>query len=608
MASTIRTAALDFDTIKTALKQHLSSQTEFADYDFEAAGLSNLLDVLAYNTHYNGLIANFALNESYIATAQLRGSMVGLAESLGYIPGSTTSAQGVVNLSVNLAGVAGRPSGLQINAGSLFTSSIDGVSYTFQNLETLTATDNGSGLYVFNNLAGESDIVLTEGTSKTKSFIVAPNGENTIYVIPDDAMDTSTVSIRVYKSISSTVFDEYTDVLDATAINSASKVYFLKEAPNGNYELSFGDGTTLGAALEPGNKIVVTYLRSAGASGNDGTTFAPSFQINVGGTNYDLTSTTVTASAGGSAKESIESIRKNAPYQFASQNRMVTATDYSSIILRDFPSYITDIRSYGGEEAPDPKYGTVYLSILFNDTLPAATVASVKTQIQALVSRLAIASFNVEFIDPTITYLGVQTFFQYNPSETPLSRSRIEGDVNAIVTGYFTDNLGLFEKSFRRSNMLTLVDDSSTAILSSRADVKMIQRITPTLDALNEAVLTFPATILGADDTTYSVTSSYFTMDGDTCYIRNRLNSETLEVYNVTEAAVVVDNVGYYEPVLGKVVLSGWQPGTIIGGVSYVKIKVTPANQSAITPTLNNVIEIDEDDTFSTGVQTSAVN
>lgn len=607
-STTIKTTALDFDNIKESLKTHLQSKSEFADYDFEAAGLSNLLDVLAYNTHYNGLIANFALNESYLTTAQLRSSMVSLAETMGYIPSSTTSSQGVVNLSINLAGVSGRPSSLQIDSGSIFTSSVDGTSYTFQNLQTLTATDNGSGLYEFANLSGDEDIILTEGVEKSKQFVVGTNNENVVYVIPDTAMDTSTVSIKVYQSLTSTVFDEYSDVLDATSITSQSKVYFLKESPNGQYELSFGDGTTFGAALSPGNVIKVTYLRSNGTASNGATAFTPSFQIAVGSTSYDLTCTTVTASAGGSPKEGIESIRKNAPYQFSAQNRMVTSGDYSTIILREFPSYITDIRSYGGEDAPEPKYGTVYLSILFDATLPDATVASVKTQINALVKRLAIASFDVEFIDPVTTYIGVQSYFQYNPSETPLSQSKIEESVNDIITAYFDDNLGLFDTSFRRSNMLTLVDDSSTAILSSRADIVMVQRIEPTLNALNEFSLSFPAAIAGADDTEYSITSSYFVIDGKTCIIRNALEKEKLEVYNVTDGEILIDNVGYYTPSSGAVVISGLEPDSITGGVDYIKIKATPSNQSAITPTLNNVLKIDANETFSTGVQTSAVN
>lgn len=608
MASTIKTTALDFNTIKESLKTHLQSESEFADYDFEAAGLSNLLDVLAYNTHYNGLIANFALNEAYLTTAQLRSSVVSIAETMGYVPSSVTSSQGVVNISINLAGVSGRPSSIQIDSGSTFTSSVDGTSYTFQNLQTLTATDNGSGLYEFANLSGEEDIVLTEGVEKTKQFIVGSDSENVVYVIPDTAMDTSTVSIKVYQSLSSSVFDEYTDVLDATSVTSESKVYFLKEAPNGEYELSFGDGSTFGAALNPGNVIRVEYLRSNGAAANGAATFVPSFQITVDSTDYDLAVSTVTASAGGAAKEGIESIRKNAPYQFAAQNRMVTASDYSSVVLREFPSYITDIRSYGGEDAPEPKYGTVYLSILFNDTLPDATVTTVKNQISTLVSRLAVASFNVEFVDPVTTYLGVQTFFQYNPSETPLSRSRIEQEVNSIVTSYFDDNLGLFERSFRRSNMLTLIDDSSSAILSSRANVQMIQRIEPTLNFANEFTLTFPATLAGADDENYIITSSYFVIDGDTCYIRNKLGSEKLEVYSVTDGSVVVDNVGSYTPSSGTVSISGLEPDSIIGNVDYIKIKAVPANQSAITPTLNNVLSLDSVDSYSTGVQTTAAN
>lgn len=608
MATTIQTTALDFDTIKDNLKSHISAQSEFADYDFEAAGLSNLLDVLAYNTHYNGLIANFALNEAFIGTAQIRSSVVGLAESLGYIPGSVTSAQAEVNLSVNLAGVANRPSSLSIPVGSTFTSSIDGVSYTFQTSATVTATDNGSGLYSFQTLADESDIVITEGTTQTKQFIVSPNSDDTIYVIPDASMDKSTVEVSVYLSQGSTASDVYTDALQATQILSTSKVYFLKESPNGYFELAFGNGTTLGSKLIPGNIINVEYLRSSGAAGNDGNIFTPQFQIDVNGENYNVDVTTVSSSSGGGAKETIESIRKNAPFQFSAQNRMVTSNDYSSIILRDFPTYVTDIRSYGGEDAPEPKYGVVYLSILFNDALPAATVANIKVQIRELVSRLAISSFDVEFVDPVTTYIEVESYFQYNETKTPLSRTKIEASINDVVSNYFDDNLGLFEKSFRRSNLLNDIDESSTAIFSSRADIRMQQRVTPTLTVANTFVLSYPQSIAGADDTEYTITSSFFTIDGKTCILQNRLGSTKLEVYNLTDSEVQVDNVGSFNPATGTVNISGLIPETIVGGLDYIKIKAIPADQSAITPTLNNVLVLDENASFSTGVTTAAVN
>lgn len=608
MSTTINTTALDFDTIKENLKSHISSKTEFTDYDFEASGLSNLLDVLAYNTHYNGLIANFALNEAFVSTAQLRSSVVGLVESLGYIPGSITGAQAVVNLSLNLAGVAGRPATLSIPTGSTFTAPVDGVSYTFQTQESLTAADNGSGLYQFETSADDQDIVITEGIAKTKRFIVSPDEQDSVYVIPDESLDLSTIEVKVFVSNSNNAYDVYADVLKATSITATSTVYYIKEAPNGYYELAFGDGTTLGAALTPGNIIEVTYLSSSGESGNDASVFTPQFEVDVDGTGYDVTVSTVTSSAAGSEKETIESMRKNAPFQFSAQNRMVTADDYAAQITKFFQTYITDIRSYGGEDAPEPKYGTVYISTLFNSDLPAATIANVKNQIKDLVQRSAIASFNVEFVDPMTTYLECNTFFQYNASESAVSRSKIEENVNDIVKGYFDDNLGLFEKSFRRSNMLTLIDESSTSILSSRSEVKMQQRITPTLTVSYTDTLSYPQAIAGADDQEYIITSSYFTIDGKVCRIQNELQTEKLQVFNVTDNEVKVDNVGSYNPSTGTVNISGLEVESIVGGVSYIKITATPANQSAITPTLNNVLVLDETASYSTGVITTAVN
>lgn len=608
MATTINTTALDFDTIKENLKSHISAKPEFADYNFEASGLSNLLDVLAYNTHYNGLIANFALNEAFVSTAQLRSSMVGLVEALGYQPGSVTGAQAVVNLSLNLSGVAGRPDSLSIPTGSIFTAPIDGVSYTFQTSQTLTATDNGSGLYQFETTGDDTDIVITEGTAKTKQFIVGPDEEEATYVIPDQNIDVSTMDVEVYLNSSSTAFDSYTDALLATSITSSSKLYYIKESPNGFYEMSFGDGSTLGQALIPGNVIRVSYISSSGVSGNDAAIFTPQFEVSVDGTGYTPIVSTVAASAAGSAKESIESMRKNGPHSFVSQNRMVTADDYSTLIRQHFPTYIVDIRSYGGEDAADPKYGTVYISVIFDEDLPSSTVASIKNQITSLAARLSVASFDVEFVDPVRTYIECNTFFQYNPAESGRSQSKVEDDVNTIVSEYFTNNLGLFDKSFRRSNLLSLVDESSTAILSSRADIKMQQRITPTLTVDFTQVLTFPQSLAGADDELYRVTSSYFTIAGKVCRIQNELNLEKLQVWNITDNTVMVDNVGSFTPSTGKVNISGLNVESIVGGTSYIKISATPANPSAITPTLNNVLELDTTASYSTGVITSASN
>lgn len=606
MATTINSTNLDFNSIKNNLKTFLAQQDEFADYNFEASGLSNILDVLAYNTHYNGLIANFALNESYLGTAQLRSSIVSLAESIGYIPGSRTAAYATVRISVSLAGVSGRPTNISLNANTKFTSTIDDISYTFQTREALQATDDGTGLYRFATADGNYDIKIYEGTRRTKSFIADESSQNAIYVIPDENLDTSNVVVRVYETPNTLAYETYTDIRTASTVDSTSMLFILKESPNGFFELSFGDGNILGQSPVAGNKIEVDYISSNGPAGNGGKTFVPVSQISVGGNNYNLSCSTVVNSIGGDDKETVESIRKNAPFLYASQNRMVTPNDYSALVLRNFSTLIKDINTYGGEEALNPEYGAVYMSIVFEDDVTASTQTDVKAAIQDLVSQLAVVSFNLRFVDPTVTYLESNVFFQFNPKLTSSSLNTVTSNVNTAIATYFASSVGSFEQSFRRSNLLALIDNVSPAVLSSRMDVKMQQRVTPTLAANNDITLRYPAPIAAPDDEFYRVTTTPFVYNGKTCIIRNRLTSNKLQIVSLEDDSIVVDNIGEYASATGTLRLVGFRPSSIIGGVNFIKFSVVPANQSAISPTREDILVYDEDPSFASGVIVSS--
>ena len=210
------------------------------------------------------MIANFALNESFLGTVQLRSSIVSLAEGVGYIPDSKTSSVGIVRLSTSLAGVANRPSKIQLASGIKFNATVDDITYVFQTQESISADDDGQGFYEFKTSDASNKIKVHEGVAKNKTFLITQQAENAVYIIPDGSMDISTAVVRVYESPTSTSFTTYTNILDATTINENSTIYILKEAPNGNYELSFGNGTTLGKAPEAGTKVVVSYLRSSG--------------------------------------------------------------------------------------------------------------------------------------------------------------------------------------------------------------------------------------------------------------------------------------------------------------------------------------------------------
>ena len=607
MATTIKSTNLDFTSIKNNLKTFLAQQDEFADYNFEASGLSNILDVLAYNTHYNGLIANFALNESFLGTAQLRSSLVSLAEGIGYIPKSRTASRAVVTFSIDLTSLAERPTTVSLAPGVVFESSIDDITYTFQTRETVTANDDGSGIYQFKTNAGSTNIEIFEGTQKTKTFIADAISQDALYIIPDKNLDVDTAIVRVYESPTSVAFTTYQNLKEATLINAATALYILKESPNEFFELSFGDGVTFGVTPKAGYKIEVDYLAVEGPTANDGVLFTPISQVNVGGTGYTITAQTVTNSLGGDIKETNQSIRTNAPFQYATQNRMVTADDYSSLVLRNFSTLIRDIKSFGGEDALEPEFGAVYMSIVFEGDVPLSTQTATKNSIQDLVDQLAVVSFRLRYLDPVTTFIETNTFFQFNPKLTTLSLNSITDNVNTIVREYFNSNTGKFGQAYRRSNILTLIDDVSPAVLSSRMEVKMQQRIIPRLDAQNDFDLRYPSSIAPSDDVNFIVDSSPFNIDNTAGKIRNKLNSNKLQIVTLDGLTTIVDNVGSFDAATGTLSLVGFKPSSIIGGVNYIKISVTPANQSAIAPQREDILQFDEDPSFASAVIVTSV-
>lgn len=609
MATTIKSTALDFQSIKNNLKEYLEQEKEFKDFNFEASGLSNILDVLAYNTHMNALTANFALNESFLGTAQLRSSLVSLAEGIGYIPDSKNGSTAQIKMSLNLSGIQNPSPRISLASGYKFTSSVDDVDYTFQTTETITALNDGFGFYEFKRNNGSNILPIKEGIAKTKTFISGDNTENITYIIPDSNLDLTTAVVKVYPSTTATDFTAYNNILDTNVMNEQTTIYILKEMPNGYFELTFGNGTTLGKTPQPGNKIVVEYLSVSGDTANFADVFEPVSAIaNVApGVNQVPTVTTETRSSGGADKESLESIRKNAPFQYASQNRMVTHADYSALVLRNFSSLISDIKAWGGEDNIVKTYGCVYMSVLFNSDIPQATIDTTKTSILDLAEQLSIASFDLKFADPVKTFIELDTRFQFNERLTSLTLNTIKSQVDTVIRNYFLENTGKFDLAFRRSNLLSLIDDVSAAVLSSRTTVKMQQRITPILGGKYDYKLKFPTEIALKDDDTFIVTSTNFIRNGFSCTIKNKLSSNTLQVINLQDNTVLVDDVGYYTN-SGDIHLVGLQVDSLISGQTQIKISALPANQSAVVPLRNDVLEFDETASQSTGILTTATN
>jgi hypothetical protein len=597
MATTIQSTSLDFQAIKDNLKRFYQQGGEFTDYNFEASGLSNILDVLAYNTHYNGLTANFALNESFLTTAQLRSSVVGLSTAIGYTPGSRTGAFALVGLSFNKTAGAAQ---YTMPAGFTFTTTVNSQTYTFQTTEALVTNKVGT-LYTF-NLDGDEDIRITEGVSTNKVFVAGPSAENDVYIIPDANLDLNTVSVKVYPTAASAAFTTYTNINEATTITEESTIYALREAPNGFFELTFSNGSSLGQTPAAGNKIEVTYLAVNGLDANGALTFDPDTQFE----SEDLTVVTVANASSGGEKETLDSIRQNAPFLWGSQNRMVTAEDYSTLILRKYSSLIDDIQSWGGEDNIPANYGNVYISIKYKDGILPVVEAQNKIDIEALVQNLSIASFNVVFVDPIETFIEIENLFQFNPKLTTLSNTAAESAAKTAISNYFSANLGGFGQTFRRSNMLTTIDEADPAILSSRAEVTMQQRLIPGVNIAipTEYSLQFPAAIVGNSNDDYIISSSVFNFNSRTCSLRNLLGSNVIQIIDNTNQ-VVVNNVGQYDAGNGLITLNGFAP-TSIPGSAFIRVLAVPANQGSITPLRNNLLTFDDVNSTSRAILTTS--
>lgn len=597
MSTNITSTQLDFNTIKEELKTHFLASAEFADYDFEASGLSNILDVLAYNTHYNGLVANFALNESFLSTAQLRSSALAISETLGYNPRSKTAASAIVNLSVSVTDPS-RPSSITLPSGTTFTTTVDDVSYIFRTLEDYIGSDNGSGLYTFLTNTGSTSLPIYEGVFKTKTFVSDTAGES-IYIIPDESVDTSTATVKVFATRNSELFETYLPLDNALEITSNSTYYSLRESSNGYFKLIFGDGVTTGKTPAVGEIIQVTYLSTNAAVANGAKSFIPQNEITVNDIDYTVNVTLVSPASGGGDKETLSSIKTNAPITFSAQNRLVTAQDYIGLINRNYGTFLDDVTAWGGEDNIPASFGDVYVALKYKEGIPEEVKKTVEDSIVSTLSdNLSIMSIDTKFADTLTTYIETQTFFNFNPALVSNTLNTTEGQVRDVVSQYFTDNLNKFNSIFRRSQILSSVDNLSPAVLDSRMDVKVQMRFEPILSKASNYVIQYPVELAAPNSLMYTITSSPLVVNGKTCTIRNKLGSTSLEVVS-TNGDVVITSIGSYSPANGTINIVSLKPTSILAAVNYIKMSAVPSNQSTIKPLRNYVLVQDSVNSFA---------
>ena len=592
MASNLNVTELDFDTIKQNLKNFLKQQNEFNDYDFEGSGLNILLDVLAYNTHYNAMNAHFSLNEAFLDSAQIRGNVVTRAKLLGYVPRSVLSPRAVVNISVDVSGVSGtKPTNLDLPRGTKLNTIVDGEEFQYVVLEAKQAKLEGN-LYSFTN------VNIVEGSYRELKYRVDNDIENQKFQLSDKDADTSTLRVRVQQNQGSTAFDIYTKFETLKDVDATTKVYFLQENPSGFFEIYFGDGVT---GYKPVNDNIVTidYVKTKGSDSNGASVFTMVDQI--GGFTASAP-TLVTKAAGGSESETTESIRFNAPLTFIAQNRAVTSQDYSSIIKKSFTN-IDSIATWGGEDQEIPDYGRIYIAIkpLLAELLTEDEKAEIK---ETVLKGKNVVSVTPIIVDPVFTRLELDVGFKYNPNLTDRSSVELTTLIKDVVSDYNFNNLNKFDGVFRHSELTNDVDTADPAILNSSIRPRMFQNIIPTLAAdgtvsTQNHTLNFAGPFFdrGASDK-HLISSTAFKLQGsDTAdhFFGDRTdtsdsNKRIVIVYKVVSGknVTVVADAGEVNISKGTITLNNFIPTTN----ASIKISVIPDSLD-IAPKREQLLMID---------------
>jgi hypothetical protein len=604
MANNVRITELDFDTIKQNLKTYLKNQSEFTDYDFDASNLSVLVDLLAYNTHYNAVLANMLSNEMFLDTAIKRSSVVSLAKHLNYIPRSRVSAKSVVT--VALQNVPNNPSFLTLEPYTLFTTSIDDGSYTFYNPNSYTTTPV-NGVYTFENVA------LYQGRVLEYYYTVdASPGPADKYVIPNTDIDTATLEVAVQYGGVGSFSDLYRLVTDVSTIDDTARVYFLQENTQGNYEIFFGDDV-IGRKLSQGDVVKVRYLITDGAAANVSSTLPVYWQVNAiaGEISNDRTVTTVSKPSGGADKEDVDTIRFRSINNYAAQGRAVTKNDYATMITDKIPG-IRAVNIWGGENNDPPIYGKTFLSVL-PKTGYVLTQKEKDYIINDVLAPRAIVTAQHEFVDPVITYLNFTVKVRYSSARTNRSADQIRSLVNTKFNDFISTNLGNFNAKFYRSQLEEQLMDIDDAILSINLKIVMVKKIplVPNVRYGEGYVVQFPGRVHPAE-----LTSNYFyfTPPGQTELIPSQLRDVpdqsppdydgfgTIKTFNLNTGKVL-DVVGIVNYATGKITLNPSSPLTIngyIGGANqffvYAEVQESVTD---IFPAYNEIL-VQDDATLDT--------
>ena len=591
----LQVTELDFDNIKANLKTFLKAQNEFKDYDFEGSGMNILLDTLAYNTHYLGFNANMLANEMFLDSASLRSSVVSHAKTLGYEVSSARAPYATVN--VTLITDANTKT---MSAGTAFTTSVDSVDYQFVTIADVTASNTGTSVPF-------DSVKIYEGTYVTSSYTVDTSDVDQRFLVNNPRADTSTLTVKVQNSSTDTTTTTYTKATDITQLTSDSTVYYIQETDSGLFEVYFGDGI-VSKALSDGNIVELKYVVTNKSLANGASLFStPSSIDGVTG----ITITTVASAVGGSGAESIDSIKLNAPLDYAAQGRCVTVDDYKTYTKKLFAN-TQAVSVWGGEDgsydtstgvSSNPEYGKVFISIKSTTGEDLTTVQ--KSNLVAAFAPFKVASITPVIVDPEITYLILNINFNYDSTSTTSTKDELASLISTTVSNYNTSDLQEFNSSFRHSKLLGLIDDTDTSILNNTTTVTMGKFFTPVASSssyninFNNAFFN-PHSGHNADaGGVIASTGFYLDNSTETEYFFDDDGSGNLRIYSLSSLGVRT----YLNSAAGTI---DYANGTIsttsllisavsdVDGTSSTQIRITAIPKSNdVIPVRNQILEID---------------
>ena len=600
--SKLRITELDFDSIKTNLTTFLKGQTEFSDYDFEGSGLSILMDILSYNTHYMSYYLNMIANEMFLDSVSQRSSAASIAKHLGYVTKSASGAEAVITVTLvaTEADTDDLPATITLPQYTKITTTMLDKSYNFYTLVE-TTLDSFTPAATSPRTFTKTGITVKEGKYGTIDYIVGASGMEEKYIVPVSKLDTSTLVVKVKQDSSSATQDTYKLYDNISSLTSTAKNYFLQEVEDEKYEVYFGDGI-LGAKLSEGNVITLEYFSVSGAVANGagtGDTIAePKFTIaddityvrpeaGGNGTATTAVAVTTTATGGVTGAESLDSIKYNAPKSFKSQDRAVTVNDYKTIVLNKYAN-ASSVITWGGEDNDPPDFGKVYIAIKPVTGLTLTKVA--KDDVLTILKKYKVLSIVPVVVDPDYTFITADTTVNYNSSISLNTEDTIKNGVLDVIKNYNTDTLSVFEAAFRHSTITRLIDASDDSIRSNVTKLKLKKRIKPPIGTLqgytgNDTIKFNNSLVKG------SLTSDVF--DVCTTYLNSKLVDDSAGDINLVDSSGVVVKyaIGSIDYTTGKVTLDALNISKITSGIDYIYITVD-IDETDVKPATGQVLTV----------------